>query len=99
MNVVEEVGLEMHDSLRARSKNNTMSSKKNPRVDIFAGDDLRKSDNKWMTKERVIDKDKDLYREVVKDPTTGEVIHHNEEPLSQHFGHGTAKFEGVPNFV
>ena len=92
LNFVEDVGLEIHDSLRIKAKNVTRPSKKNPRVDIFAGDDLRKSDNKWMTKERIIDKDKDFYKETVKDPTTGEVIHHTEEPLSQHFGHGTAKF-------
>jgi len=96
MNIVEDARLEIHDSLRAKTKNVAMPSKKNPRVDIFAGDDLRKSDNKWMTKERVIDKDKDLYREIVKDPTTGEIIHCNEEPLSQHFGHGTAKFKTKP---
>jgi hypothetical protein len=96
MNIVDDVGLEVHDSLRARAKDITMPSKKNPRVDIFAGDDLRKSDNKWMTKERVIDKDKDLYREIVKDPTTGVIVHHNEEPLSQHFGHGSAKFKTKP---
>lgn len=96
MNIVEHDGLEIHDSLRVKAKNVTMPSSKNPWVDIFTGDDLRKSDNKWMTKERVIDKGKDLYRETVKDPTTGEVIHHNEEPLSQHFGHGTAKFKPKP---
>lgn len=96
MNIVEDAGLEIHDSLRVKAKNITMPAKMNPRVDIFAGDDLRKSDNKWMTKERVIDKDKDLYKEVVKDPTTGEIVHHNEEPLSKHFGHGSAKFKTKP---
>lgn len=91
LNIIENVGLEIHDSLRAKAKNVNMPSKKNPRVDIFAGDDLRKSDSKWMTKERVIDKDKNLYREIVKDPATGEIVHHDEEPLSDHFGHGSAK--------
>lgn len=62
-----------------------MPSKKNPRQDIFTGDDLCKSDNKWMTKERIIDKDKDLYKETVIDPATGEVVHHYQEPLSDHF--------------
>ena len=61
------------------------------RKDIFAGDDLRKSDNKWMKKERVIDKDNDHYREIVTDPETGEVIHECEEKLSDHFGHGSDK--------
>ena len=94
--MIDEVGLEMHDGLRAKIKDTTMPSMKNPRVDLFAGDDLRKSDNKWITKERVIDKNKDLYREVVKDPTTGEIVHHCEEHLSQHFGHGAAKLKTKP---
>jgi hypothetical protein len=33
----------------------------------------------------------DRYREVVTDPTTKEIIHHCEEPLSQHQNHGSAK--------
>jgi hypothetical protein len=40
---------------------------------------------------RIIDREKDLYKEVVKDPDTGEIVHECEEPLSQHIGHGTAK--------
>lgn len=93
MNIAEDAGLEVHDSLRLKASNIAMPAKKNPRVDIFEGDDLRKSDKKWMMKERVIDKDRDLYREIVKNPTTGEIVHHNEEPLSQHFDHGSAKFK------
>ncbi len=96
INIAEDAGLEIHGNLRARTNNTTMPAKKNPRVDIFAGDDLRKSDNRWMAKERVINKDKNLYREIIKDPITGEIIHHNEEPLSQHSSHGTAKFKTKP---
>jgi hypothetical protein len=34
----------------------------------------------------------------VTDRETGEVIHHSEEPLSDHFGHGSAKLVMVrPN--
>lgn len=89
----ENVGLEIHDSLRGKLKDPSLPSKKNPRVDFFSGDDLRKSDGKWMQKERVLDRDNDHYKEVVVDPETGEVIHHNEVPLSEHFGHGSAKFK------
>ena len=46
-----------------------------------------------MQKERVIDRDKDQYKETVIDPQTGQVIHQNKEPLSEHFGHGSAKFK------
>src|SRR6185312_14392467 len=41
--------------------------------------------------ERVVDRANDRYKEVVTDPTTGDVIHHCEEPLSQHQNHGSAK--------
>jgi len=46
-----------------------------------------------MKKNRVIDKNNDKYFEQVIDPETGETVHHCEEPLSEHFGHGTAKFK------
>jgi hypothetical protein len=41
-----------------------------------------------MQKERIIDHEKDSYREDVIDPKTGEMVHHCEEPLNQHRGHG-----------
>ena len=93
MDIEDHFGIEIKESLRVKARDITMPSKKNPRQDIFTGDDLRKSDNKWMTKERIIDKDKNLYKETVIDPATGEVVHHCEEPLSDHFGHGSAKFK------
>jgi len=47
-----------------------------------------------MKLSRVIDRDNDIYHEVVTDPETGEVVHECREPLSQHRQHGTAKQEG-----
>lgn len=91
--IQEEVGVELHDNIRAKLKDPAFPSSKNPRVDIFAGDDLRKSDRKWMQKERIIDKDNNKYKEVVIDPNSGETIYHNEEPLTDHYGHGSAKFK------
>jgi hypothetical protein len=55
------------------------------------GDDLRKKSGKWYTKERIIDRKNDLYKEIVRNPETGEIIHHCEELLSKHIGHGSAK--------
>ena len=91
MEIIEDVGVSVHDSMRTKVKDPSLSSRKNPRVEVFAGSDLRKSDDRWMNKERVIDKDRDYYKETVSDPETGEVIHHTEEALSDHFGHGSAK--------
>ncbi len=93
LTIEDHVGVEIHDTLRGKLKDPNVSSKKNPRVDFFAGDDLRRSDGKWMQKKRVLDRDNDRYIEVVVDPETGKIVHKNDEPLSKHVGHGTAKFK------
>ena len=46
---------------------------------------------KWVHLESVIDRANDRYKEVVTDPTTKEIIHRCEEPLSQHQNQGSAK--------
>ncbi len=74
LTIEDHVGVEIHDALRGKLKDPNLSSKNNPRVDFFAGDDLRKSDEKWMQKKRVLDRDNDRYIEVVVDPETGEII-------------------------
>jgi phage FluMu protein Com len=56
-----------------------------------SGDEFGVKVQRWLKKVRVIDRESDQYREKVWDPETGEVIHECEEPLSQHFGHGSAK--------
>lgn len=93
MEILEDVPIEAHDNVRMKLKDPSLPSKKNPRLDQFAGADLRKSDGRWMQKERIIDRDRDLYKEVVVDPKDGTIVHQNEEPLSDHFGHGSAKPE------
>lgn len=93
LNIVEEAALDIHESLSGKVKDINFNSKKNPRYEFFEGDDLRKSDSKWMKKTRVIDKYNDKYHEKVTDPETGDVVHHCEEPLSDHFGHGSDKFK------
>lgn len=47
--------------------------------------------DKVVHHQRLIDREKDIYRETVTDYETGEIIHHCEEHLSQHQGHGSAK--------
>jgi len=39
----------------------------------------------------VIDRERDCYLERVTDPQTGAVIHACDEPLSAHWGHGSAR--------
>ena len=62
-----------------------------PFREITSGDDLHRKTGKWMHLERTVDRDNDLYKEVVKDPKTGEIVHMCEEPLTKHRGHGSAK--------
>jgi hypothetical protein len=45
----------------------------------------------WFSREMLVDRENDKYKELVTNPETGEVIHHCEEPLSQHRGHGSAR--------
>ena len=56
-----------------------------------SGDDLFRKIGKWMRLERFFDHRGDRYVETVTDPETGEIIHHCDEPLSQHRGHGRDK--------
>jgi hypothetical protein len=57
----------------------------------FFGYEWFQSARKWVYKEWIINRRDDHYREVVTDPETGEVLHHCDEPLSEHRGHGSAK--------
>ena len=59
--------------------------------EISSGADLWRKKNKWMNLNRVIDWSNDLYRKNITDPETGEIIHHCDERLSDHQGHGSAK--------
>ncbi|ACM20938.1 hypothetical protein Geob_2588 [Geotalea daltonii FRC-32] len=85
--------LELHEALKGKVKDKNFPSKKNPRREFFVGDEIRASDSKWMKKERNIDKDNDKYREVVVNPENGELVHHCEESLKDHIGHGSAKIK------
>ncbi|HEY2976029.1 MAG TPA: hypothetical protein VGJ48_26175 [Pyrinomonadaceae bacterium] len=49
----------------------------------------------WFSREMVVDRENDKYKELVTSPETGEVIHHCEEPLSQHRDHGSARNKTV----
>ena len=72
-------------------KTNKMPGKKKPAYEFQAGDEYSVSKIKFVSKQRVIDRAHDRYYEDVRDKETGEEIHHCEEKLSEHFGHGSAK--------
>ncbi len=93
LDIDEEAGINIHESLTGKVKDKNFNSKKNPRYKFFEGDDLRKSDGKWMKKSQIIDRYNDSYLEKVTDPDTGDTVHYCDEPLSDHFGHGSDKFK------
>ncbi len=62
-----------------------------PFMEQIHGADLHRKTGKLMHLSRIIDRENDLYHEVVTDPITGEVVHECKEPLSHHVGHGIAK--------
>ena len=86
LTLAEEV--QVRESLYGRVKDPRYSSKKNPRVTSKVGTSYWRDENRWMHREMRVDKVQGRYREVVSDPETGEIIHHCEEPLSRHRGHG-----------
>ena len=86
----------IHDSIIMKSKLGMKakhSSGGKPFIEEVTGDDLYRKTNKWMNLSRVYDREKDLYKEIITDPITGEVVHECIEPLSKHTEHGTAKYK------
>ena len=65
--------------------------KRKPVAEYIFGYELFRLARKWVYKKRVIDRRNDRYTEDVTDPETGEVIHHCDEPLTEHRGDGPAK--------
>jgi hypothetical protein len=64
--------------------------KKSP-VESIKGDVYSVAKGKMVRIHRMIDRRRNLYYEKVHDPDTRDVLHEDEEPLSEHRGHGSAK--------
>jgi hypothetical protein len=80
--------LEFHASLDYKVRS---QGKRKPHLEGKTGDDLHRKTEKWMLLERVIDRAKNWYKELITDPETGRVVRQCEEPLTEHRGHGSAK--------
>ncbi len=59
--------------------------------EIYFGDDYKRSKQAWVLLWRVIDREKDRYREKIQ-TKAGKIITYICVPLSKHRGHGAAKF-------
>lgn len=68
---------------------------KKPYLETRAGE-VQQADGTWKHVDRVIDRENDLYREKVTDPATGGIHHFQQEPLSHHRSHGSAKMKKPP---
>ncbi len=80
--------INFHDKVRLRAKE---EGAKKPHLEVTKGDSFHCETQKWNQMERVIDWLHDRYFERFTDPETGTVLHLCDEPLSEHWGHGSAK--------
>ncbi len=78
---------------RTRLKDDSKPSKKKIRHEQIIGEEKRIDKDKWVDKTRITDKDGNRYRELVVDQETGEVLRDVDEKLTDHIGHGSAKFK------
>lgn len=83
-------GLQVIDGYEIKGKR---PGRKKPFIEEMSRPDYSHNREKLVHKERLIDRDNDKYFERVTDYQTKEVIRECEELLSDHFGHGTAKFK------
>ena len=86
LNIEEKI--ELHNQIKGEVKEKGI---KKPVKEFKVGDDLHRKSGKWYHIERHINRKDNYYKEIVKDKTTGKIIHNCEEPLSKHRGHGSAK--------
>jgi hypothetical protein len=77
-----------YDGLGVKGKR---SDQKRPYFEEFSRPEYQRNLQKTVHRQRSIDRDQDKYAEKITDYDTGEIIHHCEEPLSHHRGHGSAK--------
>ncbi len=75
----------------ARAKGRRQGGKR-PYIETEGGEQPRVSKGDFVEKYRRIDHEANEYEEVIKDLETGEIIYETCEPLSEHWGHGSAKF-------
>jgi len=82
--------VEVLSSIRIQKKSPGYPSRKRIRLDHFEGWDWSRKLGSMVRKLRRVDKDADIYTEVVQE-RDGTVIHECHEPLSDHRGHGSAR--------
>lgn len=88
----EFVNIEIFDSsLHKKKVPVKFKNKKHVAVELFTGAEKSEKLNRYMQKIRMIDRENNRYLEIVVDPKTKETLRYCDEPLTQHWGHGSAK--------
>jgi hypothetical protein len=62
-----------------------------PLFEARTGASYFRSGQEWHHVERLVDRENDRYVEKITRISTGEVVRHVDEPLSEHIGHGSDK--------
>ena len=61
-----------------------------PFLELQTGDDFYRKTGEWNRREKIEDRVKDRYLELIVNPKTGEIVYQCEEPLSENRGRGAA---------
>ena len=84
---IEDTGIEIHDQLVVKASH---PDSRKPFLESKRGDELYRKTGEWNKLERTIDRENDRYTEKITD-SDGNTIIEQDEPLSEHRGHGSAK--------
>lgn len=84
--ITATVSVETH--IRGKAKSSERQPSGRPAIERQFGDSFWRDGQQWVYRDRTFDRKGDWYVEHVHDGQ-GNVIHHAEEPLSEHLGHGS----------
>lgn len=86
-------GVDLHTAWAGKVNDPSLPCKKKTRLEFFDGCQWSTGLNKWVKKTVTLDRRNNYYYEKVTDPESARIIHECEEPLKDHFGHGSDKFK------
>lgn len=80
-----------HSSLKARGRHADATGKRRWFIETFTGADSSHALQRFVREVRILDRDNHGYVKKVVVPETAEVLRDVEEPLSEHWRHGSTK--------
>lgn len=87
------IRIEVSDTIELREMVSGKHKKlgfKRPISEFKSGHDFHRDTKTWRLLERIIDRGKNWYKEIISD-LKGNIIHSKEGPLDKHIGHGCDK--------